>query len=270
MYLYSIFISKTFFGYSLWYGNRLSILANNPHQFVFFLGPSMISGLFLLKINVFNNRLSKLIVVLFIIGYFYMGILTKSSTLYATFFLLLIYVILFKNKSDVSMNRKNQYLLLMKITLIIIFLVIFRKEVYVGIIKFMESDENGLGRLNLWKLGIQTALRHPFFGLGPGAHLFNNSNVSFMEAHNTYIDVVLRGGIISLYQYMLMISKSIKSIKNNVYGKSMIIFFLIYGISGYSIRRITLWFFIMAITYIYKKTRVHILNEEQIKSDLLI
>ena len=93
LYLYSIFINKDFFGYSLWYGNRLCILAENPHQFVFFVGPSMLCGIMLLNILKFKNKLKKLLMFLFILGYLYMGMLTKSSTLYVTLFVILIYFI---------------------------------------------------------------------------------------------------------------------------------------------------------------------------------
>lgn len=264
LYLYSIFISRTFLGYSLWYGNRLSILSNNPHQFVFFIGPSMIIGVCLLKIKAFKTKLGKLFAILFIIGYFYMGLQTKSSTLYATLFIILNYVIFFKESLNASAELKKMYLVGMKISLIIIFFILFYKQLYIGFYNFMKSDDNGLVRLYLWQRGIQTALNHPIFGLGPGAHLVDFSNYSFMEAHNTYIDIMLRGGIISLYEYILMMLKSIRVLKNDVCGRSVLMFFIIYGIAGYIVRRITLWFFIIAVTYLYKNITEKKVVEKQV------
>lgn len=50
LYIYSIFVSNNLFGYPLWYGkDRLSLLANNPHQFTFFVAPTGLLGIFLIN-----------------------------------------------------------------------------------------------------------------------------------------------------------------------------------------------------------------------------
>jgi O-antigen ligase len=255
LYLYSIFISHTIFGRNLWYGDgeRLSILADNPHQFVFFIGPVSIIGLFLIKINFINTRYEKNFTYIAILGYIIMGIETKSSTLLATYVSIILIIFLF-NASAMKSSKKKSLLIGMKLVFLIILFMIFLFPIRDIINTFIESDPNGLGRFTLWESGIKIAMQNPLFGLGPGAHIFNPYMMSFEEAHNTYVDIALRGGIFALIIYLTILFKSLIITKHNVYATSIILFFCLYGMAGFSYRRITLWFFIMTIVYIFKKS----------------
>ncbi len=253
LYLYSIIFSKNLLGYPLWYSNiRLSLLSNNPHQFVFFIGPTALLGLFLIDAKyMISKKIEFIFMLIAIIGYFVMGYLTKSSTLYITLILIFIYIVLFRTIHRVN-TRKKVLILGMKILLLMIGFVICFNYILNLFIMFVESDSNGLGRFQLWLLGINQIIKNPFFGLGPGPHLFNFDYFIFLEAHNTYIDIALRAGLIGLTLYLVMLYKSIKNTKLNIYATAIILFFCLYGIAGYSIRRITLWFYIMSISYYCK------------------
>lgn len=248
LYLFSITISKSIFGYPLWYGDRLSILANNPHQFVFFVGPAILLGLLLVGVKYTHSKVKILLTYVAAVGFFYMGIQSKSSTFFATIFVIIIYILLFKPIAK-EKGKQRGLIIGMKISLLLIVIIIGYNVVFDYFIKFVESDPNGIGRLILWKKGIKKAIENPVFGLGPGAHLYDPYLNIFMEAHNTYIDIVLRAGIVGLILYLAILYKSIKGTKINVYATSIIFFFCLYGMAGYSIRRITLWFFVMSISY---------------------
>lgn len=256
LYLYSIFISRKLLGWDLWYGGeRLAILADNPHQFVFFIGPASLVGLFLIKINFIKSKKEKIFSYIAICGYLLMGIETKSSTLLATFSTIIIIILLFKSRGLKNNKKKNILFICMKLSFSTAVFLAFLYPVINVINNFIESDPNGLGRFVLWESGIKMITSYPLFGLGPGAHLYNPTSMRFEEAHNTYVDIALRGGIFALIIYLTILIKSLIMTKTNIYAVSIILFFCFYGIAGFSFRRITLWFFIMTIVYIYKKSK---------------
>ncbi len=205
-------------------------------------------GLFLIDVKYTHNKVKTLFTYVAIAGFFYMGIQTKSSTFIATLFVIVIYILLFK---PIAKERGKQRGLIigMKISFLLIVIIIGYNVVFDYFIKFIESDPNGVGRFILWEKGIKKGMENPIFGLGPGAHLYDPYMNLFMEAHNTYIDITLRAGILGLILYLTILYKSIKNTKTNVYATSIILFFCLYGMAGFSIRRITLWFFIMSISY---------------------
>ena len=147
---FSITISRSLFGYPLWYGDRLSILANNPHQFVFFIGPAILVGLFLINIKYISSKTKRFFSYIVILGFLFMGIQTKSSTFIATLFVIVIYILLFK---PIAKERGKQRGLIigMKISFLLIVIIIGYNVVFDYFIKFIESDPNGVGRFIIWE-----------------------------------------------------------------------------------------------------------------------
>ncbi|GAB3042064.1 hypothetical protein GCM10027286_00090 [Virgibacillus ainsalahensis] len=254
LYIYSILVSQTLLGYPLWYfGERLSLLADNPHQLVFLLGPLVLVGLFLLSINTYNNISVKAHVFVMIVLLLWMTMETKSSTVIAVFTMLVAYI-LFTSIRGGNSPKKQILFLGMKIAFLVSLIMIFISPIIEGVIIFINSDVNGIGRIKLWWEGIGNIWASPIVGLGPGAHI--NVGNSFGEAHNTYIDIALRSGLLGMFVYVVLLGWSLYKTRKNVFATSIVLFFVLYGMAGYSIRRVTLWFFIMVVVYICKKRTI--------------
>jgi O-antigen ligase len=273
IYLYSILFGKTtIFGFSLWYSSeRLSMLANNPHQFVYLIGPLIFVGFFFLRSNYMQNKLERVLCYLAIISFIVMCLQSKSSTFLAVSVVIAGYLLLFNTKSTIDVRKKN---LLNGIKVLFTFSIIIMSYSMIHdlFIKFVESDRNGLERFTLWQLGIEKIKISPIFGLGPGSHLFLPEISVYMEAHNTYLDVALRSGIVGLILYLIILIRTIKVTKVNIYATCTVLFFCLYGIAGFSLRRITLWFLIMGMYYIcvkmintHHKNKIIINDNNQIK-----
>jgi len=76
-------------------------------------------------------------------------------------------------------------------------------------------------RLDMWKEAIEEIKKHPFIGHGYGAELtwyYLEESTEFTEAiHNSYLELVLRTGIIGLFSLLMVFSvfiiKMVKSIR---------------------------------------------------------
>lgn len=62
------------------------------------------------------------------------------------------------------------------------------------------------GRNNIWKVTNDVIFERPFFGFGLGNTVLAEHNI-FMSAHNTYIDILLKGGISLLILICMFIYK---------------------------------------------------------------
>lgn len=252
LYIYAKFVSGSLFGISLWWGGlRLLLFSENPHQLAFLLGPLVLIGLYLLNIKYIKGNKGKFLAYLTIVTLIIISIETKASTLIMVYFVISLVIIVMKNVTKHN-SKKQVYKFLGSISFLLATCLLFYNYIYELLLKFIESDANGEGRILLWERGIERLSVSPIFGLGPGAHLLGDNIIPFLEVHNTYIDVALRGGVVGLFILLIMLFKSIYIVKSNIFAVSIVLFFCLYGIAGYSLRRITLWFFIMAIVYIYK------------------
>jgi len=254
IYIYSLLFGRTtIFGYNLWYSSeRLSILADNPHQFVYLIGPLIFVGFFFIRSNYLQNKIERVLCYLAIISFIIMCLQSKSSTFLAVSVVIACYLLLFNTKSSLDVRKKK---LLIGIKVLFSFSIIIPSYSIVRdlFIQFVENDPNGLGRFRLWQLGIEKIEMSPIFGLGPGSHLLLPEIPVYMEAHNIYIDIALRSGIVGLILFLLILIRTFKVTKVNIYATCTVLFFCLYGIAGFSLRRITLWFFIMGMYYICLK-----------------
>lgn len=252
-FLYVVAItSPSIFGFNLWYGPRLSILSTNPHQFIFIITPLLLLGIYLYKEGDISSLYEKYIVIIGTILFFWMGLETESSTFIGTVTIILIANILFGNYM-IPRKVKPFFLRIATISLIIAFVSIISDLLYEFILTFIRSDENGLGRIDLWFLGIEKFLVSPIFGLGFGSYIQNQIPGVFMEAHNIYIDVATRGGLISLLSLIgVFVYVFVKS-NSKIVIINFLLFFTLYGMAGFTLRRITMWFFLIFLIYISKK-----------------
>lgn len=70
----------------------------------------------------------------------------------------------------------------------------------------IKGDVSAMGRIENWKLAWDEAVRHPFFGIGPGNHIIYNksiqADVQVRVAHSVYFQVLGELGFVGFFFYM--------------------------------------------------------------------
>lgn len=247
LFIYSILISPQFLNASLWYGeqSRFSGGGTNPHQLAVFLS----AIIFICYRNLLKKSGSKrwINLVLIIIG-IYLAYQTASSTLNMaltiTAFLALVQFIVSK------FIYKDRFLI--SILLIIIGLIIFVinfNSVFSILRVWIESDPNGLGRIEIFTSINDTLSKSPLFGLGPGTHALQGT----AEYHNTYLEVIAMSGIVGLSIYYVYTIVTLKNMMIDTTLVLIILPLLLYGLAGFAMRRLVYWVILMLVISISEK-----------------
>lgn len=104
------------------------------------------------------------------------------------------------------------------------------------------NDKNNLDRILRWKNAIKGILEQPLFGFGPGVFsaipqyqvtemgkVINNATY----AHNTYLDVMVNGGIVGVFLFMQIIISCVKNIiRHNIFRPILLSMIITSGILG--------------------------------------
>lgn len=230
--------TESIFGYTVYYGERFSPLANNPHQFIYLSGIMIFLSLYAtdyLKIN----RMFKIIHIISILLYLTIMLYAESATFYLAFMSSLLigsfYFIIKKFKIEIN--------LVLSLVFFTLFIIVINIESIINfIVSYFHSDSNGLYRVNLWIDGIFVFLNQTnLIGLGPGAHISTYNHLDFMEAHQTFIDIGLRAGVIGLFAYIYLLCRLFQLSTKHFWLVSIVVFIFVYGLSGFTIRRVILW-----------------------------
>lgn len=107
-----------------------------------------------------------------------------------------------------------------------------------------KGNPEAQGRLLLWKDAMELIELKPFFGYGTGSNMqllkrkYQEKNHTLFlkqeyNTHNTYLEVLLSGGLIRLFFYLLILSTILYSgiIRNNLV---LVSFFLIIGVTSFT------------------------------------
>lgn len=247
LYGYSLLVSNQILGVPLWYSNvRFSGAADNPHQLAVLL--TGIVPLLLFFIVDSKQIIDKIIFSILIAGDLFLIQETQSSTAYVAIVLTLIFMMVYQ-----VFNRMKNKQLIVGIMILLFFSVylIFENIIYLQIHNYLLSDENGLGRVEIFQSFEQLIEKNIFFGLGPGTHALNG----MMEFHNNYLEVLAMTGILGFYAFGNFTLKLYNNLQGVFFKATMIIFYA-YGLAGFSMRRASFWG-IITILLCYKR----VLNE---------
>lgn len=250
LYFRSKYISNIFYLAPLWYGNgvRFSGGGDNPHQLSTLMCVVIIGNLYYLVSNYENNK-NKILAFISLICSLYVGLQTKSSTLLVSLFfsvLLFIYVYVSKRLH----KTKDKIILGVSIVFfLIIFIIIFYDNIYTKVVSFIESDENGMGRIELFKTAIIPFKKSPIFGLGPGLHGYNG----VIELHNMYLEILAMAGLLGLSIFIHFSYSLCKNIYKTPLLICPIIALYAYGIAGFTFRRLVFWITIPIILNLSRK-----------------
>lgn len=202
----------TFLGIDPWYATiRFTGWAKNPNQIGLLLASMPFLALWL---RPRQNRLgrSAMLASIAVIGV--AGVLCLSDALYLSWIVGLLVVAtiawirFFSRTSD---SRLRAYLGIVGIpgTLLAAFIGFSRpitEGVVARLIDMYELGSQGSVRLQIWAHGFEAFAESPFIGHGPGAFAGVRDSFDAFEAHNTFIDLATKSGIIGLTIYVLALA----------------------------------------------------------------
>lgn len=259
--LYAMFFGTSLFGVKLWLGSRgyrFLGLALNPHQIGMITGPGLIFSFYL--IGTIREWWKKSLYILLAGIWFWISLSLRSDTLTISYVILVAMVLglkLLKSTDDPELRHRNNIVII--ITIGIVFVVLLPR-LWNRLVDFISGAGNGLGRIELWQAGLGQFRDKPvclFTGLGydAGTGLFMKSG-NEIEAHNTYVQQILSGGIFVFISYSLMLFQLIKKpTEKNTWLVCLVMYFFLYGFGGNMNRRVLVWFTYTMVMILTEKTR---------------
>lgn len=106
--------------------------------------------------------------------------------------------------------------------------------------EWIASDANGLGRLTLFSSFSEAFKTSPIFGIGIGIHATTASDRA-MEFHNTYLEVMISGGIAAMLVMVVFTVRMIRNCLKDPFFIPMVVALYAYGLGGYAMRRLPYW-----------------------------
>ncbi len=240
-------------GYDKVYYNAIYFLAGK-NGLVKFLFPSIIAGLLMNEID--KKKCFKRVLFVILLSIY---ICIKSDTITSAVGIcicLLCYVILRIKISDLKLDFQKIFLAVF--IFCIIFTILQINGVFIKILNifFTESKlQNYTDRIYIWKEAVIKIRKSPFIGYGmarDGGHIIINNKP--MYAHNGYLEILLYGGIIGFFVFILILRRFLFSKARYFSNETMIIAsgiigFLIMMLTETHINTIAFWAFIVMYDY---------------------
>lgn len=252
LYFYSN-VSNSFFGAPLWYGNhyRYSGGGTNPHQLAVCMGAAIFGNArsFLRTKGICIEKFiyaACVLICLFIAGE------TESSTLVAsiaitTFLGVFLYVF-----SKIDNKQKKTAFIIVTVLLCVAVFIIFYDAIYNVFMNWLADDENGMGRLEIFKTLPYTLKKNPIIGLGPGIHAFDG----VFEYHNTYLEIIAMSGFVGFFIFVLFSIRLFKKLGNETMLMLCIIPLYSYGLAGFAMRRLIYWSVLAIVITLAEKSGI--------------
>ena len=240
---YSEHISYYFYGATLWYHDtRFSGGANNPHQIATLLGAVLYFNIIHIT-DTKSSLLSRLMALISAFSCVYVSLQTKSSTLVVAIiltFALFLYYLALKN-----LKSKTQKWIATSVLIILFAVVVgvFREKLFDYIFEWIESDANGLGRLEIFATIGDTLRKNWIIGLGPGVHGMNG----VIEYHNAYLEILAMSGVIGLGLFAFFSVRLFMLLMEDTRMVFCVVPLYVYGLGGFSMRRISFWIIVAVL-----------------------
>lgn len=236
LYLYSITISRSFFGIALWYGGvRYAGGGTNPHQVALLM--CGLAVYFLRNVLTKKHILFSLIMAVCCVM---VEMATQSSTgLMSIVAAALTIMYVFTAKMGTS-KKLRAGIIIVETLLIILAVIVFFNPLFDFVYNWIASDKNGLGRLQIFSHIGDAFTKSPIFGLGTGSHS-EGATGSQLEFHNTYLEVLAIGGITALLSLLWFTIRIFKRTAIDAYFYPLIVQLYVFGFAGFAMRRLTYW-----------------------------
>lgn len=119
-----------------------------------------------------------------------------------------------------------------------------------SMILFSEADPAD-ARAYLYNKGLEHWLNSPLVGYGPGPHILYSGG-TFWDVHQTFISILLQGGLVAMMIFVVFVSFVFRSTFRNPFLFAGLASTLVYATGGDILRRAPMWIFLLTIFYLAK------------------
>jgi len=253
----SLFVRQLGF-VNLWYGFRLRAWSDNPNQFALFLVVVPFIAMYMFKhTTILIMRLSYIgtIIVSIVAGFFTGSDALRISWSFSIVFLIIMswYISI---TDDTLTYWKSVFLRILLPFSVIVFVLFIGQTLYLFIFEAItevhEEGNQGENRLLFWKYGIETIMKSPVYGLGPGTRVdmyFLGLSTIKAESHNTFIDWGMCTGILGVIMYVWLLSIIFRKILKlrEIFLISAVVAIVVFSIFHYTFRHPLFWFYLVSI-----------------------
>ena len=236
------FITNNIFGLPLKYHSNFAPLVENVHQssMVLLTFPTIF-----LILAIENNGKKRALFSIFILTTFLMTLTLTSTKALLSVFLsisLIPIVFLFKKTNLLALSTYIYFIFICFLIFIYTFDIV--GLVYEG---FESADKTG-SRNSIYSISLGLISESPIIGRGPGAHIERYYGL-FWDSHQTYLTILIQGGIISFLAFMALIWKIFKKTRENFIYLLPFLPILIYSAGGDILRRLPVWVIVIFLFY---------------------
>lgn len=248
LYVYSLVVSKSFLGAHLWFANtRYSGGADNPHHLALLLGACVFINL---RSALRAGGLKRLWFLLVAALAIFLGLQTASSTLLVALAVPAAVTIVSMMLDRVPTPRGRVALQTLVVVVVGAIAALQWQRIITLIAQFLESDENGVGRLVIWTSFDQVLDKLLLLGLGPGSY----ANGGLMEFHNSYMEMAAMLGIPLTLIFAVLLFVRFRHVFTQWSLQVIVLSLLVYAIAGFSFRRISFWLLVALCIALSQKT----------------
>lgn len=223
--------------------------ATNIHHVSMFIAPLPFVGLKALIVT--KNMYERVFLLFLIFMNVIMGINTGSTKIFLSFIIGGI-AFIFSSIFMTELLRKARVIVILSFLVIIlgVTILLWNQIVSLSTNFFVENDMGGSRQL-LYSSAIRKASDSPFIGYGPGSHAEPEigSEVIFWDIHQTYLTVLIQGGLPSLVIYVLLIVAITKKCTKDSCLLGGLVSIIVYSLGGDILRRLPMWLFLVLFYY---------------------
>ncbi|MDI9205534.1 O-antigen ligase family protein [Ligilactobacillus saerimneri] len=254
---YSRWLNPKFFGAFLWYGGvRYTGGGSNPHQ----LAVLMCGLVFCFVRELVEGRTLGWNLLYFMGSIFIVG-QTKSSTGYLALTLGAAVTLAVLTTRPLENSFRRGVLLLAEFLSVLLLVLLLHQWIFAVAMRWIESDPNGLGRLEIFSHIKSIFKLSPLFGLGPGEHSAINGNQ--IEFHNTYLEVLAATGLVGMMTLIIFTIQLIKRCRFDLILLAIVTAMYVYGFAGFAMRRLAYWGLIVFVLVLGEQITNAKLQREQ-------
>lgn len=178
--------------------NSIVTILSSVNGVASYVFPAIFSTVLLMHITSFKNIMCWMMIILCFLSELFLW----SATSLTGIFLLVLYILLVYNNSDISKRFVKPRLLLYIALFISVGITFFNIQNWFGYIitDLLHKDLTMTGRTNVWQIGFRGFNESPIWGCGAGVETIDNC----------YVQVLYNSGIIGVLGFIVFICYSIK------------------------------------------------------------
>ena len=225
-------------------------LASNQHHASISIMALPFLGFWLLENE--TNIWKELFILLLILLNIFMGFDMNTGALFVGLSVGLFLLVYTKCITIYPLKKYLVPILLMSVLVAFLVAIIFFDQITSLVRNFFIKEDGGGIRVAIWMSNLEQVKLSPLFGLGPGGHTDASIYGKPFDAHQSFLTLLIQGGIITLFAFILLLFKVLRGIKRNIPLLIGTITVLSYLFSSDITRRMFVWTFLIIVFYYVK------------------